>query len=134
MIIKKPIREKQFQSQVVELARLCGWWVYHTFDSRRSQKGFPDLVLIRGSMLIFAELKSESGNLTKEQKEVLGKLEGTKGPYVFVWRPSDWPEIERILTKAGRKDADKQSGKDFQSEAVEKIPSRANSSCQRSSV
>ena len=35
--------EKGFQAAVVELARLRGWLVYHTYDSRRSAKGFPDL-------------------------------------------------------------------------------------------
>lgn len=96
----KPITEKQFQSQVVQLAKLCGWWVYHTFDSRRSEHGFPDLVMVRRKTLIFAELKSESGKLTKEQIDVLGKLEASH-PHVFVWRPSDWQEIERIIQKAG---------------------------------
>ena len=40
--------EAQFQEAVVQLARLTGWLVYHTFDSRRSQAGYPDLTLLKG--------------------------------------------------------------------------------------
>ena len=38
--------EDQWQSAVIEYARLMGWLVYHTHDSRHSEKGFPDLVLV----------------------------------------------------------------------------------------
>ena len=41
------ILEADFQAQVVKLALLLGWKVYHTHDSRRSREGFPDLILIR---------------------------------------------------------------------------------------
>ncbi len=40
--------EADFQGQVVELAQLHRWHVYHTFDSRRSHAGFPDLLLLKG--------------------------------------------------------------------------------------
>ena len=43
------VTEKAFQTAVVELAELCGWKVYHTYDSRRSAPGFPDLVLGPGN-------------------------------------------------------------------------------------
>ena len=39
--------ESQFQSAVIELAKLNGYrLIYHTHDSRRSVPGFPDLVLV----------------------------------------------------------------------------------------
>jgi hypothetical protein len=41
--------EKQFMAQVIQLARLRKWLVYHTHDARRSVAGFPDLVLVRGA-------------------------------------------------------------------------------------
>ncbi len=92
------ITEKQFMQQVIDLARLCGWLVYHPFDSRRSAAGFPDLVMVRGQIVIFAELKTERGRLSTAQANWLDRLIGARGTGVFCWRPSDWPEIERVLT------------------------------------
>ncbi|MEW6583441.1 MAG: VRR-NUC domain-containing protein, partial [Actinomycetota bacterium] len=55
------LSEAAFQDQVVDLARLRGWLVYHTFDSRHSAAGFPDLILARGDRLVAAELKTQRG-------------------------------------------------------------------------
>ena len=94
--------EKQFQAQVVELARLSGFLVYHTFDSRRSAAGFPDLVLVRPPMVLFAELKSEGGRIRPEQREWLAALKDCESVAVRLWRPSDWPKIEETLTRRKR--------------------------------
>lgn len=88
--------EKGFQRVVIEYARLRGWNIYHTHDSRRSPAGFPDLVLVR-ERVVFAELKSERGRLTVEQRAWLAALR-TAGVEVFCWRPSQWDEIERTLS------------------------------------
>lgn len=80
---------------MIQLAQLRSWLVYHTRDSRRSQPGFPDIVLVKGR-LIFAELKSETGRLTPEQERWLAALRSA-GCDVRVWRPSDWQEIEETL-------------------------------------
>jgi len=92
------VTEKAFQAQVMQLAKICGWWCYHTFDSRRSQPGFPDLVLIRAPKIVFAELKSEKGKVSQDQELVLAQLE-LSGMDVRIWRPSDWPEVERTLAR-----------------------------------
>jgi len=47
------ITEKDFMRQVMELAKLYGYLAYHTHNSQRSQPGFPDLVLLRPSRLVF---------------------------------------------------------------------------------
>ena len=97
------ITEKQFQDNVLRLAALCGWEQrYHTHDSRRSDKGFPDLVLCRWGHLIFAELKSQKGRVRPEQHEWLDALKvvAASAPTVvsvYLWRPGDWPEIEKVL-------------------------------------
>lgn len=99
--------EREFQRQVVELATLCKWRVYHTYDSRRSNPGFPDLCLVRDGVVVFAELKAQHGRLTDDQQDWLAALaqvqyaierEGAN-PRVQVhcWRPVDWPEIEMLL-------------------------------------
>ena len=107
--MKPAITEKAFQASVVELARYCGWKAYHTFDSRRSDPGFLDLVLARHPQLVFAELKVGTNKLTKEQEEwyvelgaiadELQSFSGARDMLVRVWRPSDWPEIERVLRR-----------------------------------
>ena len=90
--------EATFQAQVIKLAEALMWVCYHTHDSRRSAAGFPDLVLVR-SKVIYAELKVESrsrGKVTIEQQAWIDALRNA-GQYVYVWRPSDMPEIQRIL-------------------------------------
>lgn len=91
--------ERQFQSQVVKVAKLNGWLVYHTFDSRRSEPGFPDLVLVKGERVIFAELKSEQGRVRPEQVEWLERLSVAKEMKAVVWRPS---ELKQIVKSLGR--------------------------------
>lgn len=94
-----PLSEAAFQQQVTDYATLCGWRWTHTPDSRRVQgtPGFPDLVLARGFTLIFAELKTERGRVRPEQTNWINALRWAHGKHVYIWRPSDWHEIERIL-------------------------------------
>jgi hypothetical protein len=90
------LSERRFQGQVVRLARLFGWSTYHTWDSRRSDPGFPDLVMVRRPRIVWAELKSERGRLTADQKAWIEELRAC-GQSVYVWRPSSWREIEGVL-------------------------------------
>jgi VRR-NUC domain-containing protein len=92
------LSEKQFQEQVLQLAKWCGWWAFHPYDSRRSEPGWPDLALLRPPELLLVELKSEQGKLTDEQATVLDLLQRC-GLYARVWRPTDWEEIERKLAR-----------------------------------
>ena len=94
------MREKEFQAAVRELAKACGWASYCTWDSRHSPPGWPDLVLLRGDRALFRELKTNQGKLTPEQTETLERLTAA-GLDAGVWRPSDWPEIERALMNDG---------------------------------
>lgn len=94
------VSEKEWQSWVVDYAKWNGWWVYHPRHSIGSEPGWPDLTLIRGHSLIFAELKTEKGRLTAEQRQVLQRLE-VAGQEVHLWRPSDRPLVEDRLVKPG---------------------------------
>lgn len=95
--------ERDFQQRIVDYCRLLGLLCYHTYDSRRSVKGFPDLVVVGpGGGLLFAELKSADGKVTADQQRWLDSLKGTAA-LVRVWRPDDWPEVQRTLSVlAGR--------------------------------
>jgi VRR-NUC domain len=104
--------ERSFEKQVVELAHLFGYRVAHfgaamnakghyRTPTRYDAKGFPDLVLVRSDMgdrpkrLVFAELKSDTGRLSKDQAAWIDDLAATAEAYV--WRPRDWDDIVDIL-------------------------------------
>lgn len=113
--------EAAFQQQVLNLAGFYDWRCYHTHDSRRSQPGFPDLVLVRGPELIFAELKTEKGRVRPEQAEWIAALSevgaavdavaqaaaldgyqpGDQTPRVdvYLWRPSDFDDLHARLAR-----------------------------------
>lgn len=115
--------EKDFQQQILDLARVYRWRSYHTHDSRHSAAGFPDLVLVRGPELLFAELKTETGKVSDAQADWIADLERVASSVqtirdrlnnwtpgndtgacveVFVWRPSDWDAINtRLAHRAG---------------------------------
>lgn len=101
----RQISERDWQSHVCRIAEVKGWKYYHPPDNRpvngRIQKvvsGFPDLCLIKGSRIIFAELKREKGTISLEQQEWIDAIRGC-GIEVFVWRPSDIDQVFNELNK-----------------------------------
>ena len=90
---------------IVEMATLFGWRHYHTWSSVHSPAGFPDLVLVRPPRLIFAELKSQVGRVTPAQKAWLDDLYATPSTEVYLWRPSDLDDIERVLRSSSAPNA-----------------------------
>lgn len=85
-----PISETEFQGNVCELAATLGWEFYHTHNSRRSQPGWPDLVLghERQKRLLVVELKKAIGVVSPEQTKWL-RLIANAGHECAVWRPAD---------------------------------------------
>ena len=79
--------ESQFQASIIEFARFRGWLVYHTYDSRKSEPGFPDLVMVRGDRILYREVKTDKGRLTEHQKVWAKRLFQAGGNY-GIWRPS----------------------------------------------
>lgn len=120
-----PLTEKLFQRQVLELAKILGWRVYHPFLSKWSEKGFPDLTMVRARdrRLLFAELKTDKGVVSPSQVEwldLLGAVAFDRDAWqaalrnehylvpipntvplprieVYVWRPRDWDAIGEAL-------------------------------------
>lgn len=90
------VLEKDLQRTVIELAQVCGWQrIYHTHDSRRSQHGFPDLVLVR-ERIVFLELKRDKGKLAPAQKLWLRALRDAGGE-VYLIRPRDVDNLAAVL-------------------------------------
>jgi len=91
--------EAVLQQRVEEMAFRLGWRSYHTHDSRRSDAGFPDLVLLRRGVQVVRELKTERGRVTPQQQAWLDDYEQA-GVDAGVWRPLDLIErrVEKTLT------------------------------------
>jgi hypothetical protein len=107
-VASSPELERDFQKAVVELAQLAGWRVAHFRPAKTSKgwrtpvaadgAGFPDLVLVRESRLVVAELKSGTGRVSQEQQGWLDAFETVPSTEVFVWRPGDWDQVVGVLT------------------------------------
>lgn len=101
-LIAQEMKEEALLTLVMHMAKLSGWRRYHVRNSKagivQGEVGFPDLVLVRGSRVIFAELKREKGRTEPEQVAWLEALL-LAGLEIYVWRPSDWLEgrIAKLL-------------------------------------
>lgn len=92
--------EAQFQAHIIGICKALRLDWYHTHDSRRSVPGFPDLVIAGPGGILFAELKTLTGRVTKAQQHWLDILKGA-GLEVHLWRPTDADTIrDRLMTLA----------------------------------
>ncbi len=98
--------EAEWMAQVVDVANIYGWsWAHfrpaqtrhgwRTPVSGPLGEGWPDLTLVKGRRLIFAELKRRSTRVTPEQSAVLAVL-GIAAE-VYVWRPDDIDDVVAVL-------------------------------------
>lgn len=115
------LTEAEWQRQVYELLDLYGWdYKYHVQRARMSPWGWPDIVAIRrrDRRLLFAELKTASGQPTPDQVGLLellldvaggGYMAHKGGGYgagfeagqarvdVELWRPGDVDRVMEVL-------------------------------------
>ena len=91
------VSEADFQATLVEVAHARGWLVYHTWSSKHSAKGFPDLVMLREDREVIAELKRVGRKPDKDQQRWLDAFRAA-GRETFLWTPDDWDEIHGVLT------------------------------------
>ena len=90
--------EKTFQAAVVAFAEASGWLVFWAWPPYKSPPGYPDLTMIRGNRIVFAELKAISGYLKPHQRQVLKELSATGKVEVYVWMTVDWDELVGVLS------------------------------------
>ncbi len=93
------ISEAALLAAVLDMARLYRWRSFHPRPARVASGyrtavsgdgvGFPDLVLVRDRRLIFAELKSPTGELSAEQQAWLLAFQHVEGSERHIWRPAD---------------------------------------------
>lgn len=95
-------REDDFQAQIVQLAEDCGWLVWHDNDSRRNDAGLPDLLLIRGAVLLFLEVKTEKGKVSPAQEAFIGRLKQVKYVEADIVRPRHFEQVAAVLRSRAR--------------------------------
>jgi hypothetical protein len=83
-----PMTHRQLQQNIADLCGLFGLLEYHTFDSRKSPRGFPDHV-ITGTRTIYREVKVPPDKLTARQGDWRDALVAA-GDDWGVWTPEDW--------------------------------------------
>lgn len=104
MALRRDASERLFQDDVVRIAKMNGWQIMHVVPHqvrpgvwRSDAPGFPDLVLAHHKRgIIFAELKTERGKMSDEQKQWAVAL-APHGEY-YLWRPN---QLELIATRLG---------------------------------
>lgn len=91
--------EAKWQREVVKALRRFGFMlVYHTWNSRNSPPGFPDIVAWKPGRLLTWELKRENGKTTTAQEEWLAAFKA-HGAETGVYRPSQWDEVLACLAR-----------------------------------
>ena len=101
-----PMSEEEFTAWTIDLFRSQGWLVHHDRPARTSQgwrtaiqgdAGFPDIVAVRNGKVVFAELKSEKGKVSAEQKKWFDHMPGVgRSVIAGVFRPVDRPILTDI--------------------------------------
>jgi hypothetical protein len=108
------LTEKELLSNVIETARIYGWFVAHfrSVPVKRGKrvvwetpvqadgKGFPDLCMVR-ERILFCELKVGKNKPSQEQLDWLDLLHAA-GVEAYLWRESDWLDgtIPEVLKHA----------------------------------
>lgn len=101
-VLSAAMSEAELQTNILDLCRVLGLLAYHTHDARRSQPGFPDLVIVGPGGVLFRELKAAKGRCTPVQLVWLDALDAA-GADASVWFPGDWPDQIRHELAAIRK-------------------------------
>ncbi len=104
-----PISEQDFQTQVIDLARRFGWRYFHArpgmtkggrwATQMSGDPGFPDLTMVRGNRLMFAELKTAKGDVTFDQAQWLQTLYDVEHVTAELWRPHDLETVAELLRR-----------------------------------
>lgn len=101
----KTVSEDEFKNELIKALKLYRWRVHHCRPARapsgkwstpiQGHSGFPDIVAVRDRVL-WVELKKIGEYLKPEQKLWRDAIVGTGAEY-YLWRPSDWDEIGRVI-------------------------------------
>lgn len=97
--------EGQFRHLYRHLVAAAGGRSWHTYDSRRSDEGWPDEATIIRDHLFFVELKAPGKKPTDDQVETIKLLNGCRGVNAYLVTSSgdrgrDLLLLEELLRRA----------------------------------
>lgn len=80
------------QERVRTRAVRMGWRFYHTWNSQKSAKGFPDCIMLKGGRHVVIELKRQDERKyqpSDDQVDWLNAYADIPGTEVYLFRPLD---------------------------------------------
>ena len=99
--------EGQLQSAIIKYAELMGWRIYHVTNVHKrlrshTSEGFPDLHMVRGKRIVYAELKNATEERSDQQVLWAFAIHKTPAEY-YLWRPADWMSgrVDEVLKREG---------------------------------
>lgn len=89
--------ERELQQLVSDFCGWLGLLHVHVYYAKHMTPGWPDSTIV-GERIIYRELKTQTGRLSAEQRDVRDRLKAAGGDWA-IWRPRDWLDgtIEREL-------------------------------------
>lgn len=102
------LKERAWQQQAEKALDTFGWWWSHnppnvivcrrcgTKNYRGIRKGIPDLWAMKPPFVMYIELKTESGQLDREQKRVRALIEACGLTFIHA-RPRDRERLVEII-------------------------------------
>jgi len=83
-----------------KLAAVHGWRGMDTYNALGPDHGLH-VILVR-DVIIFADIKDDSGTRTASQQRWAEALDRTGKAETYSWTPADWPAIQARLTQPPR--------------------------------
>lgn len=100
-VLLATVTEAGWRRHVIAWAKAAGWRVTSMHDSRMqtwgTDRGFPDLLLLRPPRLVLAELKTTRGRLSQPQRDWIADLLRVPCVEVHCWRPTDELAVKAAL-------------------------------------
>lgn len=91
------LTEKQFQQQIVDMARILGWRTYHNLYAIGSDPGYPDLTLVHPQYgVLWLELKGSKGRVSPAQEAWIADLRAA-GQQAHIVYPGDFDAVTVML-------------------------------------
>lgn len=95
--VQYPNETRDWLPVVMRDLRAHGWKVHHMRGAKGDDRGYPDIHAVHTvtGRTVIAELKTETGKLTRDQAEWLVAF--AKRGEVYIWRPRDHAEILDVI-------------------------------------